>query len=313
VPGLLVADPDAHRALDIGAVLGQAVNEGHGLGFGSFTMRHHRSQALRGLWTAASKAWGRATSGGAWVTIQDAHGVIGWVRVWEVTDGRNGWHVHVHFVVVLAPGTTADDLDAVGESMFDRWSKGLVAAGLEAPRLVGQDWHLVTGDQAAGQLAEYLFKLVDQADVRRASEAAAARSLGMELAHTSSGRARADLATKPVWHLVESVATTGDLSTVPRWHEWEQGSKGRRQVGWSKGLRARFRPAVDEASDEAIVDQELGTAADDVAVIDRDGWSQLVRIRNGCTDVLDALERGGVEAMRAVLDGFGIGYQLVVR
>jgi hypothetical protein len=298
-----------HRALDIGAVLGQAVAEGFTLGFGTLTMRHHRSQPLKALWDAAGKAWGRATAGKQWVTVQDRHGVVGWVRVWEVTDGRNGWHVHVHFVVVLAAGATAADFDSVAGGMFDRWSRGLVGAGQEAPRLVGQEWHIVGGDEASGQLAEYLFKLVEQGDVR----AAQARSLGLELAHTQPGRARAELATRPVWALVQEVAESGDADALDRWHEWERGSKGRRQVGWSKGLRARFQPATVEATDDEIVDQEHGSSADDVAVITRDGWARLVQIREGCTDVLDALEVGGVTAMVDVLDGHGIEHYLVIR
>lgn len=294
-----------HRALDIGAVLGQAVAEGFSLGFGTLTMRHRLSEPLRGLWEAAGKGWQRAISGCGWQAVQGRHGVVGWVRVWEVTDGRNGWHVHVHFVVVLGPGASAEDLDAVGLSMFGRWSKGLVAAGLEAPRLVGQDWHLAVGDRAASDLGEYLAKMVG------GDRSAVALGLGLELARTQPGRARSDLATRPVWSLLEAVAETGDLETVPRWREWETASKGRHQVGWSKGLRRRFQPDVEDLTDEEIADREIGSKEDDVAVISSAGWARLVMIRNGCTDVLDALEVGGVDAMVEVLDRLGIEYELV--
>jgi hypothetical protein len=293
-----------HRALEIGAVLGQAVAEGFALGFGTLTMRHRRGEPLKGLWDAAGKGWRRAISGKQWVAIQGRHGVEGWVRVWEVTDGQNGWHVHVHFVVVLPGAATAADLDAVAGGMFERWSRGLVAAGREAPRLVGQEWHLVAGDDAAGDLAEYLFKLTEQAD--------RAKSLGLELAHTQPGRARGGLATRPVWSLVHAIADSGDLATLPRWHEWEKGSKGRRQVGWSR-LRERFQPEAVEVTDAEIADRETGTAADDVAVISHEGWQRLVRIHGGCVDVLEALERGGVPEMVEVLEGHGVEFVLVAR
>ncbi len=71
------------RALEIGAVLAQAVAEGHVLGFVTFTMRHRRSQPLKGLWDAAGGAWGRATSGREWRAVHGVDGVVvGWVRVW---------------------------------------------------------------------------------------------------------------------------------------------------------------------------------------------------------------------------------------
>jgi hypothetical protein len=293
-----------HRALEIGAVLGQAVAEGYSLGFVTVTMRHRRSQALRGLWSAAGRAWGRATSGGQWVTDQGAHGVEGWVRVWEVTDGRNGWHVHVHAVVVLAPGATPASLDVVAGGMFDRWSKGLVEAGQEAPRLVGQEWHLVEGDDAAGQLSEYLFKLADQGAADRA------RSLGLELTHTRPGRARSDLATRPVWSLLGDLVERGEAETLRRWHEWEAGSKGRRQVGWSKGLRERFAPEVEGVEDQAVVDTERGTAADDVVHLTVQAWRQVVAVPARIPQLLEALEVGPF-ALCAVLDSLSIPYALL--
>ncbi len=292
-----------HRALDIGAVLAQAVAEGHELGFGTFTMRHSRSQPLAGLWDAAGGAWNRSTGGKQWVAVQGAHGVVGWVRVWEVTDGRNGWHVHVHFVAVLSPGSTSADLDAVAGGMFGRWSAGLVSAGLEAPRLVGQDWHLATGDEAAGDLAEYLFKIVEQGE--------AARSLGVELAMTQPGRSRSDLATRPVWSLLDRLVETGEAEALARWHEWEAGSKGRRQVGWSKGLRKRFAPEVEDVTDQEIADREMGSKQDDVARISREGWGRLVSIPGGPCDVLEALEVEGVAGMAEVLDRLGIDHELI--
>lgn len=291
-----------HRALEIGEVLAQAVEQGHVLAFGTLTMRHRRSQPLRSLWDAASKAWGRSTSGVMWVRQKAAHGVVGWVRVWEVTVGRNGWHVHVHFVVVLEAGRTAADLEALAGGMFNRWARGLEAAGLEAPRRIGQEWHLATGDDVASQLGEYLFKLVEQSQ--------AARSIGLELTHTQPGRSRRELATAPVWSLLEELVETGDADALRRWLEWEVGSKGRRQVAWSKGLRERFAPEVTDMSDDQVVEQEHGSSDDTVAVITIAGWEQLVRIPRGPLSVLEMLEDHGPEAMHLLLERLGIEHEM---
>jgi hypothetical protein len=295
------------RALEIGAVLAQAVAEGHELGFVTFTMRHRRSQPLKQLWDAAGVAWGRATSGKYWVAAQGDDGsVVGWVRVWEVTDGRNGWHVHVHFVLVLAPGSTAEDLDEVAGGMYRRWSAGLVASGLEAPGLIGQDWHLATGTAASSDLAEYLFKVAGQAHGQDQGAA-----LGLELTHSHSGRARADLATKPVWSILDRLVQTGESDALHRWHEWEAGSKGRRQVGWSKGLRDRFAPLLVEVSDDELVEREMGSAEDDVVALTRAGWDRLVSMPFLLPMMLDALEDGGLDELRQRLDFALIDYVVV--
>jgi hypothetical protein len=295
------------RALEIGAVLAQAVAEGHELGFVTFTMRHRLHEPLAGLWDAAGVAWKRVTTGRQWIAAQGDDGsVVGWVRVWEVTDGRNGWHVHVHFVLVLAPGSTAADLDDVAGGMFARWSAGLVAAGREAPRLVGQEWHLATGEAASSALADYLFKVAGQAQGQDRGAA-----LGLELTHTHSGRARADLATKPVWSILERLVRTGEADALHRWHEWEAGSKGRRQVGWSKGLRDRFAPALIEVSDDEIVEREMGSADDDVVALSRAGWDRLVSMPYLLPMMLDAVENGGLDELRQRLDFAEIDYVVV--
>jgi len=291
------------RALEIGCVLAPAVEEGFALAFGTLTMRHRRGQSLGALWEAAGAAWARATSGRSWRAAKSA-GVEGWVRVWEVTDGRNGWHVHVHFVLVLDVVHGRDLLDGIGQAMFGRWSSALVAAGLEAPKLVGQEWHMVEGANAASDLAGYLSKLSDQSvDGRRE----AARSIGLELTHTRSGRARADLATRPVWSLLQDLEETGEADALDRWREWERGSKGRRQVGWSKGLKARFG-LVSEQSDEEIAQREVGTVEDELLSITAAGWKALVRMPSQMPRVLEAAERAGARGAALVLDALGVGY-----
>lgn len=294
----------SHRALEIGGVLEGAITAGHALGFGTLTGRHRKGQPLELLWKASSRAWARATSGKRWVKVQERHGVEGWVRVWEVTDGRNGWHVHVHFVVVLPGDATAEDMDAIGRSMFDQWSSSLVSSGLGAPLLKGQEWHIVSGDDASAELGSYMFKLVEQGDDDRA------RALGLELAYTQPGRAKSEYATRPVWSILRALEETGEKVHLDRWHEWERASKGKRQVGWSKGLRDRFAPSLDELTDDQVVEAEMGSADDDLVAFTPKAYAQIVRVPGLAVHLLEAAEFGGVPAVREVLDLHEIPYSL---
>lgn len=279
----------ARRAFELGAAFTVAEAMGYRLGFGTLTMRHERRQPLELLWNAGRKGWRRATSGNVWHKHMAKHGVVGWVRVWEVTDGRNGWHVHVHFVVVLQEGATSADMESIGRGMFGRWSKGVQALGLAAPLLAGQDWHLVEGDST--ELADYLAKLG-----RSGGE-----SMGLELTHVQPGRARSTLGTQPVWSLIEGMRN-GEAVAIRRWHEWEAGSKGRRMIGWSKGLRDLLS-AGTEQTDEEVAAQELGSSSDDLVLIT--DWGPMRRQPHRIALLQEVAEALGLSGVREVLDGWG--------
>lgn len=284
----------ARRAVEVGGLLAAAQARGHVLGFVTLTMRHERGQSLADLWAAAVKGWRRAITGKAWQAAKCRAGCVGWVRVWEVTYGRHGWHVHVHAVMVLRAGAEASELEDLAGGMFRRWSAGLVAAGLAAPTLAGQDWHVVGGEGAGDEIAAYLSKLAG----------GGADALGLELTHTSSGRARRGLRTAPVWSLLAELAETGEARCLGLWGEWERGSKGKRQIGYSKGLRELF--GVGEVlTDEEVAAEELGSARDDLVVILAEGWAVLAGDVWRVCSLLDAAERGGSAGVRNLLDGWG--------
>jgi len=138
-------------------------------------------------------------------------------------------------------------------------------------------------------------------------------AIGLELTHSMPGRARDDLKTRPVWCLIDEAMIDGDGDALRLWHEWEKSSKGKRQVGWSRGLRDRFAPDVSELTDEDVVDLETGTADDDLLLITKDGWRVLCARPSSLPEVLEATEWGGDVALRAVLDRYGATYREVHR
>lgn len=291
----------SRRAVEVGSMLSLAAAEGLVLGFGTLTMRHHVGQPLAFLWGAGFKGWRRAISGKAWASAQARHGVVGWVRIWEVTIGLNGWHVHVHFVVVLEAGSDANTLDELCDGMYGRWSRGLKAAGLGAPLRRGQDWHIVSGDQAGDDIAEYLSKL----------GTSGGDALGLELTHVHPGRSRGFLGTDPAWSLLDDYAELGDLGALKLWHEWERASKGKRQLGFSSGFRERFRAGA-EKSDEEIAAEELGSSDDDLLAIEADGWREMVRHPERLSQLLDAAEHGGLGACIGLLAAWGdVPYHII--
>ena len=288
----------SRRALEIGTAVAGAQVEGLPVAFMTFTMRHHRGQRLDHLWDALAKGWGRITSGVRWKVDRADFGVVGYVRVVEVTHGRNGWHVHVH-CLVFGTGITRANLDVLGSSMWGRWSRGLVAAGLDAPLPIASEWHVIGGDLDGTALGEYLAKGLD-----------AAGSLGMELTATQSKVARAAHSTSSVWDLLEAGPVLGDRAALEAWWEYEQGSKGRRQIAWSRGLRERFGIGV-ELSDDEVAAEAVGTEADTLVWITRPGWARLVSKPWLLPKVLDRAETGGAAGLSSWLTEHGVDHERV--
>lgn len=272
----------ARRSLEVGSAVASAVGRGLPVAMITLTMRHDRGQRLGMLWDALARSWNRVTGGKAWVTAVDRFGVVGWLRVVEVTIGKNGWHVHIH-ALVFAEHLSPKALDELAESMWSRWSRSLQRAGLRAPLQHASEWHMIEEAGDGSSIGEYLSKAF--------REPKAAGSVGAEMTLTQSKIAQAVHSTRPVWALLDEGALDGEAGPLWAWHEWEKASKGRRQIAWSKGLREELGLIEAEKADEEIAAEELGSEDDTVVWITRGGWGQLIRRPSLIPDVLNAAEQ----------------------
>ena len=284
----------AVRAVEIGTVVHQAAAQGFDVAMMTFTIRHDRSQALRPLWDAVAGCWHSTVNRRGWDLDVARHGVEGWVRANEVTWGlANGWHPHVHALVIAAPGF---DVEALGTSMWRRWASAAERAGLDAPLIRGSEWHRVTGAEASSTMGEYLSKGPD-----------AAGAVGRELVASTGKTARSRHSTITPWQVLKEFIDNGEVHMGKTWGEWELASKGRRQLGWSKGVRDRFGVGAERA-DEDIAGDELGSADDTVCVITPKGWDSLVKRPWLIPKPLEVLELEGWDALQTWLLANGVEY-----
>lgn len=278
----------AHRALELGCAVAAWQAKGGAMLFTTLTVRHNRSQPLAQVWQTVTEAWRSVVAGKAWVSMRARLGVAGYVRAVEVTHGRNGWHVHIHALVLVQGAVTTGDVAHFEGWIVDRWSRAVVRRGAAAPLARAQDVRLVR-DVADGDLAAYVTKQTD---------------LALELTQSQSKRARYAHSTVPVWDLLTRVERDGDLDALDLWHEWERGSKGHMQLTWSKGLRAMLALGV-ERTDEEVAEQEAGDF--DLLLITSEGWSSLVGRPHLIPEVLVAAENSG-PALRAFLREHAVEY-----
>lgn len=224
---------------------------GRQLAMATLTIRHRAGDPLQTLWNAVSKAWAAVTSGKVWQAERDRYGLAGWLRVVEVTEGRNGWHVHVHALLFLdradtpAGQVTPREIDAWTGSMFGRWSRAVQRLDLAAPLPRAQDVHLVHGE--AEPLAAYFTK---------ATDLGIAQAVALEFTRSATKTSRSSSSRSP-WGILDGVMT-GDIDELSRWHEYERASRGRRQMTWSRGLRDRLELAPEISDEEAAQPLDSG-------------------------------------------------------
>lgn len=254
----------------------------------------------------APRGWDTNTPPKRRIGDKERYGVLGWVRATEVTEGRNGWHVHIHAILVLDGNQESESrAKALHESMFKRWKTGIKAprdrhGNKKNPKAVdfravrdATDIKVNKGAQMA--LKDYIAKGVGISDEELTELfEVKARGLAKEatLGAFKMGKKRPDgtAAGRSPFTLVER-AHKGSLQSHRLWEEWVQGSFGRRQMAWSLELKEMI--GLIEIEDSEVAAKEVGTEDDTVAIIPSSSW---YRVRHMATKMLDTLENEGVEA-----------------
>jgi hypothetical protein len=240
----------AVRRLEVGTALAWGLEAG-GAAFGAYTLRHHAGSSLDGTWRGLTKCWQAVARDKTVRTLRSSLGLLGTIRAAEVTHGDNGWHPHLHPVHLFSTPVSDDAVAALHSAQFGAWSRAAARLGYEAPTFAAQDLHRVAGAGAHATLGDYFTK---------ASYQPTLQAVGWEMTSTQT-KSRSRGAGRTPWQLLAAVYREADADALDLWHAWEKGSRGKRALTWSRGLRKAVGLDV-EATDEEIVEQEVGTEAD---------------------------------------------------
>jgi hypothetical protein len=208
-------------------------------------------------------------------------GYLGQVRALEVTHGRksarnNGWHPHFHILQFhQVKGSEADRKDWTAR-LYLRWAAYCEKAGLGTPSYA----HGIRLDDGV-RAAQYVTKwgLEDE----------------MTKGHTKRGKTGGET---PFDLLRAVLADRTDRQAAALFEEFAQCFKGKHQLNWSRGLKARFM--VDEKTDD-----ELASTQEDRAVllglISIDQWRDVLKV-DGRGVLLDIAAKGGWSHAQKYLD-----------
>ena len=252
---------DAHRAA------------GGGLYLVTFTLPHDQGDRLLPLYRAVTDSYRYVRSGSPWYRAKEAIGYVGEIRALEATVGVNGWHPHLHVLLLTRRALSANEMDDLRAYYFGRWSTRVERFGYRAP----SQEHGVT--IVASHRDDYVAKM----------------GLADELVKGSGKAARGESQT-PV-EVLAQFAEGHDEGDLTLWREWVAAMYGARQLTRSRGLRELYG-AEPELTDAEVVADDAGGAEESVATLDAKLWRSLVRENADIMwRLLDAAESGGTQAV----------------
>jgi len=245
---------------------------------------------------------------------QERYALMGWARAAEAThSSANGWHVHLHVLMVLDGGRHEAEANAhaLGAAMWDRYAAGIAtvtdSAGdpFTALRFKADGSPLAIDVRvsvaAEKRLAEYLAKdgLVDSPEKVRASVEKAGRKAAMETAQGAGKLGRG--AGRTPFQILDAINVESPGADLAVWREWVVGSMGRRQLTTSAGWRELANLPAELTDEEAAAQEPGGTM---VLNMPSATWTAVPK--SARLALVEMMERAGVDAVLDHLTGLGL-------
>lgn len=232
------------RAADLRELLHRHAALGGGDCMVTLTTAHDLETPLKPMRQHVARAWSFVVSGAPWKRLRDRLGVIGFVRGAEQTLGPNGWHAHLHALVLTRRPLSCAQLEELRAFVFKRWARAIAKPHKEtglrfrAPLEYGADGRPVAVVVTHLHEADYIAKL------GLADELASARTK-----HAGQGR-------RTPWELLYDVwsADQSYSADVERWFEYVTEMHGAKQLTYSNGLKERYRLALQ--TDLEVVERD---------------------------------------------------------
>lgn len=267
---------------------GLAANDAYDAVHVTYTMRHNRGQQLPALLTAVKKAYQRTKEGKAYTTLKAHYGIVGTIRRIEVTwSPRNGWHVHIHELIIFPT------------AKFDRGAadfKGRMNSLQVKLRRAWRDALVKLGHSAAWS---HGLKLNYRRDVVKSY--VAKKQLVMEITLAGEKVSRGAEGITPHGMLVAIAA--GEDHYIRLFVEYAETFKGSQQLVWSDGLKQLLgvKPVADSEISEETINEQTVETIELLAALPWDDWIVVCKA-NLRGELLIEAGRGGRAGLLAFLE-----------
>jgi hypothetical protein len=200
------------------------------IGFLTATVPHKIQTLLEDSLDVVLKAW-RSVRQGRLATRLKSLGMAGYIRALDVTyGGNNGWHPHIHALVLFERKPSDIQLETIEGEMFNRWNTYVQRRGF--PPVSAKRFRL----ERSRQIHDVARYCAEASGTRTWSSVARELAVGVKL--KSKGFTPAALYVK---------AAHGEDWAVDKVHEFERVTYNRKFVTWSRlarKLRAQVEPNV---------------------------------------------------------------------
>jgi len=278
------------RRAELDAAIRKVIAAGGEIAMITLTYPHSIDLPLTDSLDQFYKARDRLTSSQAFKRIMKGVTALGKVFSTEVTVGQNGWHPHLH-MLVLCEKKSPDILPQL-ERLRDYWANFVRKVGLGEINEHGFD--VRNGDYAAEYVAKYGHE--PEAFTWGASH---------ELAKSATKVARGENVSP--FGLLELLSERAALEIGTRtlapeeiaglFLEYATRFQGKQQLIWSPGLREKLGLEADR-TDEQIAEDEA--AREVVGTFSLEEWQHVLRL-NGRGQVLALVRKYGPAALPRIL------------
>jgi len=221
------------RGVWLSQVFANAISDGYQVSMLTLTVRHKKRNRLEDLLGAMEQAYTNVQGSTSYKILRSEYSAD-FVRVLEVTHGKNGFHPHFHIGIIHKPGF---DFEILRSDMERTWVTHIERQGLLAP--VPDKAVNIIYNATDEQRAWYLTK-----------------ACGMSSLEISNGRFKAAKDDNlGIWQ-IHGLAVSGDLDAKYVWHAYEKAIFKKRLFTMSKGMSEKYgvlwRSDVEIASDEVL-------------------------------------------------------------
>jgi hypothetical protein len=244
----------------------------------TLTVSHRWGDELRKMRQAVSLVHRKLWSQRAGKALRARWGIIGHVRSLEVTHGRNGWHPHLHCIVLTEGLLSASEAELLRVELAERWCDLAEKAKLTRPLEEQQHAELVHSPEDA---ARYITKY----------------GAAAELTGWTNKDARAGGRTP--FQILADYLREGKRHDIYLWQQWERDIKGACFLTWSRGLKRKY--LIVEKTDQEIADAEERRTTP-VIIINDQLFLSLVSLPHIRAELLDTAEREGGWAVAELLE-----------
>lgn len=241
-----------HRRQELTAAL--ALSDSFAM-LATYTLRHNQKDKLTDMVDNILESFRFMKSGKAWQGIKSDYRWIGSVRSIEITHGANGWHPHIHELILVSKKLSRAQVDSLLKELKTRWINALQKHGKDASWSHGVDLRTADND-----VRDYIAKFGHEP---------VTLSWGIEHELTKAPTKKAHKDGRTPMQLLADYGNA-DMLAGRLWVEYATTFKGRNQLVWSKGLRELLGLGIEQPDGE--IAEQIPSDAVQLALLSKAEW-----------------------------------------